>query len=88
MFIGCALLCALWVIIAATMREPPYVTSLRLPLSPVAMADAGLTERLLAVPGVADAVVVAEEAALYIKVDTEQLDRTSLERLVEPAPAC
>ncbi|MBD7978963.1 MULTISPECIES: MFS transporter [Pseudomonas] len=87
-FIGCALLCALWAIIAVTMREPPYVTSLRLPLSPTAMADAGLTERLLAVPGVADAVVVAEEAALYIKVDTEQLDRTSLERLVEPAPAC
>jgi MFS family permease len=87
-FIGCALLCALWAIIAVTMREPPYVTSLRLPLSSTAMADAGLTERLLAVPGVADAVVVAEEAALYIKVDTEQLDRTSLERLVEPAPAC
>ncbi|MNY81968.1 hypothetical protein D3C86_2238180 [compost metagenome] len=62
------------------------MTSLRLPLSLAALEDARLAERLQAVPGVADAVVVAEEAAVYIKVDTEQLDRTSLERLVDPAP--
>lgn len=88
-FIGCAALCALWLAFAVTMREPPYVTSLRMPLSPLAVRDAGLVERLLAVAGVTDAVVVAAEAAIYIKVDTEQLDRTSLERLIEVAPpAC
>ncbi|MEI6928248.1 MFS transporter, partial [Klebsiella pneumoniae] len=64
------------------MREPPYVTSLRLPLSAAALADADLAPRLKGVAGVTDAVVVAEEAALYVKFDTEQLDRTSLERLV------
>lgn len=85
-FVGCAVVCAIWLAIAVTMREPPYVTSLRLPLSAAAVADNGLVARLLALPGVADAVVVAEEAAIYIKVDTEQLDRTSLERLVDPAP--
>jgi MFS family permease len=88
-FIGCAALCAIWLGFAVTMREPPYVTSLRLPLSSLAVRDAGLVERLLAVAGVTDAVVVADEAAIYIKVDTEQLDRTTLERLIEPAPvAC
>ncbi|MBD8474564.1 MFS transporter [Pseudomonas sp. CFBP 8770] len=88
-FIGCAALCALWLAIAVTMREPPYVTSLRLPLSPQAMRETGLAERLKAVPGVTDAVVVAEEAAIYIKLDKEILDRTALERLVNPAPtAC
>ncbi|WP_137888622.1 MFS transporter [Pseudomonas sp. 2FE] len=86
-FLGCAALCALWLAFAVTMNEPPYVTSLRLPLSSVAVRDAGLVERLLAVAGVTDAVVVAEEAAIYIKLDTEQLDRTSLERLIEAAPA-
>ncbi|NBA96132.1 MFS transporter [Pseudomonas sp. R5(2019)] len=84
-FIGCAGLCALWLAIAVTMREPPYVTSLRMPLSPEAIREAGLTERLRAVPGVTDAVVVADEAAIYIKLDTEILDRSSLERLVNPA---
>src|SRR5690606_36435028 len=52
-FIGCALLCAIWLLFAATMREPPYVTSLRLSLSAAALADTGLTARLTAVPGVA-----------------------------------
>ncbi|MHC5349247.1 MFS transporter [Metapseudomonas furukawaii] len=85
-FIGCAAVCAIWVLIAVTMREPPYVTSLRLPLSAAAVADTGLVARLLALPGVADAVVVAEEAAIYIKVDSEKLDRTSLERLIQSAP--
>lgn len=89
-FLGCAALAALWFAFAVTMREPPYVTSLRLPLSPEAIREAGLVERLKAVVGVTDAVVVAEEAAIYIKLDTELLDRTTLEGLVNnPAPtAC
>lgn len=86
-FLGCAALALLWLGFAVTMREPPYVTSLRLPLSAAALQEAGLAERLQAVPGVADAVVVRDEAAIYIKVDTQQLDRMSLERLIEPAPA-
>ncbi len=86
-FIGCAVLCAIWLAIAVTMREPPYVTSLRLPLDAAALAEVGLVERLRATPGVADAVVVVDEAAIYIKVDTQQLDRTSVERLIVSAPA-
>lgn len=82
-FLGCAVLCGLWLIIAVTMREPPYVTSLRLPLSPAAVRDAGLVERLLAVTGVTDAVVVADEAAIYIKLDSQQLDRPALDALLE-----
>ncbi|MCG8295965.1 MFS transporter [Pseudomonas entomophila] len=84
-FLGCAGLCALWLLTALRMNEPPYVTSLRMPLTPEAVREAGLTERLMAVPGVTDAVVVAEEAAIYIKLDTKILDRTTLERLVNPA---
>jgi MFS family permease len=85
-FLGCAAMALLWLGFAVTMREPPYVTSLRLPLSAAALHEVGLAERLQAVPGVADAVVVREEAAIYIKVDTQQLDRMSLERLIEAAP--
>ncbi|WP_247734847.1 MFS transporter [Pseudomonas aeruginosa] len=85
-FIGCAVLAALWLAIAVTMREPPYVTSIRLPLAPAALQDAVLVQRFRALPGVADAVVVAEEAAAYVKVDTQQVDRTALERLAQAAP--
>jgi predicted MFS family arabinose efflux permease len=86
-FLGCAAMALLWLVFAVTMREPPYVTSLRLPLSAAALHEVGLAERLQAVPGVADAVVVRDEAAIYIKVDTQQLDRMSLERLIEAAPS-
>lgn len=86
-FLGCAVLCVLWLLTALRMIEPPYVTSLRMPLTPEAVREAGLTERLMAVPGVTDAVVVAEEAAIYIKLDTKILDRATLERLVNPASA-
>ncbi len=86
-FLGCAALCGLWLVVAVTMNEPPYVTSLRMPLSPEALREAGLSERLKAVPGVTDAVVVADEAAVYIKLDTQILDRSTLERLVNPASA-
>ncbi|WP_313740360.1 MFS transporter [Pseudomonas sp.] len=84
-FLGCAALCVVWLVGTVGMNEPPYVTSLRLPLTPEAMRNAGLAERLMAVPGVADAVVVADEAAIYIKLDTKILDRATLERLVNPA---
>jgi predicted MFS family arabinose efflux permease len=88
-FLGGAAMAAIWFAFAMTMREPPYVTSLRLPLSPEAQRDAGLAARLMSVTGVTDAVVVAEEAAVYIKLDTKLLDRASLEQLVNPAPqAC
>nr|WP_240951350.1 hypothetical protein [Pseudomonas veronii] len=45
-----------------------------------------MAERLKAVTGVTDAVVIAEEAAIYIKLDTELLDRATLEQLVNPVP--
>ena len=76
-----------WIIVSS-LFDPIDRLRRRLSLSRAALADTGLTARLLAVPGVADVMVVAEEAALYIKVDTEQLDRASLERLIDPAPAC
>ena len=81
-FVGCALLGVIWLLAAATMREPPYVTSLRQPLNAQAVSDDALVSRLLAIPGVSDAVVVAEEAALYIKVDTQQLDRALFEQVL------
>jgi MFS family permease len=84
-FVGCASLGVIWLLAAATMREPPYVTSLRRPLTVQAVADSALVGRLLAIPGVSDAIVVAEEAALYIKVDTQQLDRALLEQVLEEA---
>lgn len=79
-FIGCAALCALWLFVAFGMQEPPYVTSLRLPLVAAMQCDEELPTRMMAIAGVADAVVVAEESAIYLKYDNQLVDRRTLER--------
>jgi len=83
-FIGCGLLALSWWVIGVTMNEPPYVTSYRLALSAEQVDEAALPARLLAVPGVAEAIIVAEDAAAYLKVDTKELDREALDRVVAP----
>lgn len=81
-FVGCAGLVALWLLAVKGMREPPYVTSLRLPLSEAARRNPLLAEQLMTVTGVTDAVVLADEGAAYVKVDTRELDRAALDRLL------
>lgn len=83
-FVGCALLALSWLVIGGTMREPPYVTSYRLALSPACLDDAALATRLQAVAGVTEVVIVAEEAAAYLKVDAKILDREALNRVAAP----
>ena len=83
-FAGCGLLALSWLVIGVTMNEPPYVTSYRLALTPAQSQDTSLSDSLLAVPGVAEAFIVAEEAAAYIKVDSKELDREALDRVVAP----
>ncbi|HKM36699.1 MAG TPA: MFS transporter [Thiopseudomonas sp.] len=78
-FAGCAVLAALWLIFAANMQEPPYVTSVRLPVSPAAMQETQWLTALSSQAGVMDAVLVAEEAAIYVKFDTQIIDRASVE---------
>ncbi|MBL4835298.1 MAG: MFS transporter, partial [Pseudomonas sp.] len=74
-FACCGLLALSWLLIGVNMRQPAYVSSYRLPLPQELVRDEALLRRILAVPGVAEAVVVAEEAAAYVKVDTQVLDR-------------
>ncbi|WP_321350198.1 MFS transporter [Halopseudomonas oceani] len=83
-FVGCGLLALSWLAIGVTMREPPYVTSYRLAVSPDRVQDAGLAASLLAVAGVTDVVIVADEAAAYLKVDSKLLDREALDRVAAP----
>jgi len=84
-FLGAVGFCALWLIFAATMQTPPYVTSLCLPLSSAALQDSSLQARLRTLPGVADTLLVEEEAALYIKVDIQQTQRSTIEQMIEAA---
>ncbi|WP_459176730.1 MFS transporter [Ewingella americana] len=81
-FLVCAAVAVVWLFVSSTMSEPPYVSSLRITLSELAVKDSALEARIKAQPGVAEAVVVPEELSAYVKVDTKQTNRQKLEQLV------
>ena len=83
---ACAGLCAGWVLIALGLREPRRLSVERLPVGAVEgdSVDA-LTARLLAVPGVVEAVVVADERTAWLRVDRRLLDRSLLRAVTSTA---
>ncbi|AKA39470.1 MFS transporter [Yersinia ruckeri] len=81
-FIAGALIALMWFTVSITMQEPPYVSSLRITLSELAVKDAALEDRIKAQPGVTEAIVVTAERSAYVKVDTKQTNRNQLEQLV------
>ena len=75
----CAGLCVGWLLIAFGLREPRRLSVEQLPIGAVERESVdALTTRLLAVPGVIEAVVVVEERTAWLRVDRRNLDRDSL----------
>ena len=74
-------LAAVWLLAAVRMAQPSYLTTRLLPLGQNKAADAGLAARLRQVPGVVEAVTIAEENVAYLKVDTKYFDLAAAEAL-------
>jgi MFS family permease len=69
-----------WLISAATMKQPSYLSTRLVPLGDRAARDAErLAAMLRQVPGVAEAVVIAEERLAYLKVDSKSFDAAQAE---------
>jgi len=65
----------IWLGVVATLRPPENLTHQVLELGPLpAEAAVAVRERLLAVPGVEEAVIALDEGVAYLKVDNHQLD--------------
>jgi MFS family permease len=70
-----AALALVWLLAAATMAQPSYLTTRLVPIADGRAGDAeALAARLRQVPGVAEAVVVADEKLAYLKVDSKSFD--------------
>ncbi len=68
-------LALLWLLAAVTMAQPSYLTTRLVPIGDGKAGDiAGLAAQLRQVPGVAEAVVIAEEKLAYLKVDSRAFD--------------
>jgi MFS family permease len=78
-FAVCGALCVIWLLLSAGMRNPLPLSTHLLNLGEVNEQKVEeLTARLLAVAGVAEAVVIAEDGIAYLKVDRKSLDREAL----------
>ena len=79
-FLMIALALASWFALVVSMREPRFLATQQLRVR-ASNADeaATLARRLAAVPGVAEAIVLAEEGIAYLKVDPQTLDEKQLE---------
>jgi MFS family permease len=73
-----------WLLAAATMAQPSYLTTRLLPIVGDRKRDPEiLAARLRQVPGVAEAVVIADENLAYLKVDSRSFDAARAEALAE-----
>ncbi|CDH32894.1 MFS transporter [Xenorhabdus bovienii] len=81
-FMGGIALTALWFIISLTLRQPPYVSSIRIVLPEQLNNPDILEKKILSQAGVKDIVIALEELSAYVKVDTKQTNREQLEQLV------
>lgn len=79
-FVVCAGLLAAWAVLVLSMRELPRLDNRVLSLLSESVDRATWVERLLAVDGVLEAVVVPEEGVALLKVDPVRLDEVALAR--------
>jgi len=79
-FLAVAGLVTLWLLLVISMREPDFLASrqIRVRAGNAQEADR-LARELAAVPGVTEAIVIAEEGIAYLKVDPRMLDKRRLE---------
>ncbi|MDI3470638.1 MAG: Inner membrane transport protein YajR [Pseudolabrys sp.] len=77
-----AAIALVWLLAAVTMKQPSYLTTRLVVIGEGHAADAEtLAARLRQVPGVAEAVVIAEEKLAYLKVDSKRFDAAQAEAL-------
>ncbi|SEH08588.1 Inner membrane transport protein YajR [Candidatus Venteria ishoeyi] len=76
----CAGINLIWLLLAVTMRQPTYFTSYLLKIAPMNTQEATvLHQQLIAIEGVAQAVVICEDEVAYLKIDSKKLNFSALD---------
>lgn len=83
LFAFCAMLVAVWIALALTMRAPPAVRTHMYAIPAMDPQRArGLAQRLSGLPGVREALVLATERVAYVKADAKGFDEERVLRLL------
>lgn len=85
-FIGSSIICVIWLIVIFKMKEPPYVTSIRLVLSDEQLANEHLVPYLMKQEGITDALLASDESAIYVKIDKKHVQPEQVDALIASAP--
>jgi MFS family permease len=81
-FLFCALVALGWLVFAASMQQPRFLATRLLRVGRLEPEAARrLAQRMSSVPGVAEAVVIAEDEIAYLKLDERELDEDALDAL-------
>ncbi|HCD7251012.1 TPA: MFS transporter [Citrobacter farmeri] len=84
-FLVGAFLAVVWLAVASTMKEPPYVSSLRVVIPPEIAADDVLKQRLLATKGISEVLIAQQEHSAYVKIDSKVTNRFEVEQVISQA---
>lgn len=76
-----SILVLVWLVVAWSMKPPHFLASILIPLH--GRDHAKILEKLRAVDGVAEVVVVSSEDTIYLKVDQQRVDRKTLAAIVD-----
>jgi len=85
-FVLTTALAAVWLLAALGMAQPNYLITRLLPVADNELSDpANLAVKLRQVPGVVEAVIIAEENVAYLKVDSKSFDAVMAQAVVGSA---
>lgn len=85
-FVFSALVTAVWLLVALQLPQPTFYTSKILKLDPLLFSDPQrLYDELLAVPGVKEVAIAADECIAYLKLDKATLDESALDAFSIPS---
>ena len=72
-----------WLLVASSMKEPRYVSSLRVEIpEDVEITDA-LKQRLEATEGVSEVLIAPQERSAYVKIDSKVTNRFEIEQALK-----
>lgn len=71
-----------WLLLSFTMREPPYLASLRLTLNHKQILPNNTQQQLIQLAGVHQVLIVPQEHCIYVKIDSKITNRKQLEAFI------
>ncbi len=84
-FLFCAAVALVWLVFAASMKNPRYLSTRLLRVGSLdPLAARKLAQQITAVRGVAEVVVIGEDEVAYLKIDQHALDESALMALAAP----